>query len=70
VGCKNEPLIGSYMLFKRAAGIAGVVNFSRPLHGNDDRTDDKGSVAETLLASAQVAGHRRIRGRCRQKKGW
>jgi hypothetical protein len=28
VGCQNEPLIGSYTLFKRAAGIAATRHFS------------------------------------------
>ena len=50
--------------------VVSVVNFSRPLHGNDGRTGDKVSVVQTLLASAQVEGHRRIRGRCSQKNGW
>src|SRR2546425_3007270 len=34
------------------------------------RTGCKFSVAQTLLASAKVAGNRLIRGRCSQKNGW
>jgi hypothetical protein len=34
------------------------------------RTGCKFSIAQTLLASAKVAGNRLIRGRCSQKNGW